>query len=178
MLISALNIILIPIMEAGLTARGLTATVKRTNQPRQQGTPSAATVFFFHAGTTPYGFVRRKDWWDATTSTMYHKEEQYQWTRYQINALAPQSPGAPTAATAADYVKAAAQTMQSDAARAALLAQKVGVLRISDVISTYFQDERGQNEESPSFDLILGHKDELITSGDFITNYTFAIDSV
>lgn len=175
---SALIELLLPIITAGLTARGKSAAVKLGKQPRQIGTPSAPVILVWHLKTTPYGALDREDVYDPIGQVMNHTEVQWQHTRFQISGLAPQSPSTPAAPSASDYVRAAAQAVQSDAARAALKTQNVGVLRISDVTSVWFEDEKGQNAESPSFDLILSHKDVFTISGAGITNYSLNVDRI
>lgn len=176
--IPALTALIIPLIQAGLTARGLTAVVKRDQQPRQVGVPTGATIFLHHIGTRPYGFPARQDVWNTNSSTMVHTETQFQWSRFQISGLAPQSPATPTAPIASDYVRAAALTLQSETTCAALLLQNVGVLRISDISSTYFEDDKGQNEENPSFDVLLGHQDILVTSNPVITNFDLIVGRI
>jgi hypothetical protein len=175
---SALTILMIPIIAAGMTARSLTAVVKRNQQPRQIGTPSTPTIFLNHIATTPYGWPARQDVWNTNTSVMDHTTVQFQRSKYQISGLAPQSPGTPANPTTGDYVRAASLALQDDFARAALFAQNVGILRISDVTSSYFEDEKNQNEEIPTFDVILSHMDVLTINGIIITDFELTVDRV
>src|ERR1019366_5315092 len=166
---SALSILLVSVLNAGLTARGLTETVQKDNQPRQQGVSSSAVILFHHVGTVNVGWVYRADVWNVGTGRFDHTEIQRRESRYQIGALAPQSPTDPTQPTPADFCLAAAAVMQSDATRATLLAGNVGVQHITDVRSTYFVDDKGQNEENTSFDVILSHQDSFVTVTPIIT---------
>ena len=154
-----LAILLRSVLVDGLTSRGITANVKQSNQPRQQGIPTTATVFFFHVGTINVGYPEKKDVWNSGNDNFDHTETQNRESRWQINALAPQLPSSTTAMTAADYALAAAAIMQSDSTIVALKNAGVGVQHITNVRSVWFQDEKQQNEENPTFDVILSHQD-------------------
>lgn len=161
---SALAILLQSALTAGLTARGLTATVQKNQQPRQQGVPSAAVILFHHVGTVNVGWPYRGDVWNAVSGKFDHTEIQRRESRYQIGALAPQSPNNATLPTPADFCLAMSAVMQSDATRATLLAANVGVQHITDIRSVYFVDDKDQNQESPSFDVVLSHQDSFATT--------------
>ena len=161
---SALNILLASCLNAGLAVRGVTASVQRDNQPRQQGVPSTPVILFSHIGTVNVGWPEKAEVWNAANGNFDHVETQRRESRYQIGGLAPQTPGDPTLWTTADYVQAAASIMQSDATILTLLNSQVGVRHITDIRSTWFVDDRGQNEENPSFDVVFGHQDVFTTS--------------
>ena len=161
---SQLNILLASCLNAGLIVRGITATVQRDNQPRQQGVSSTPVILFSHIGTVNVGWTKRYEMWNAANGNFDHTETQRKESRYQIGGLAPQTPGNPSLLTTADYVLAMAAIMQSDATIATLLASGVGVRHITDIRTTWFVDDRGQNEENPSFDVIFGHEDSFTTS--------------
>jgi len=165
MLESALSQLIITALSAGLTARSLTAQIKKDNQPRQQGNPTSATLFFRHIGTINVGWPERIDTINKTTGGLDHTETQRKESRYQISALAPANLTDPTAPLTADYVNAAAAIMQSDATRALLLAANVGIQKPGNINLTYFLDEKGQHESNPTFDFILSHQDIFTTQG-------------
>ena len=172
---SALSILLVSVLNAGLLARGVSATVQRDNQPRQQGAPSTAVVLFHHIGTVNVGWPEKAEVWNATNGNFDHTETQRRESRYQIDAIAPQTPGDPTLPTTADFVNAAAAVMQSDATILTLINSSVGVQHITDIRSTYFVDDKGQNEENPSFDVILSHEDIFTTSTPKINSFVASI---
>jgi len=146
----------LPVIQAGLVADGFTTTVvKQSNQPTQQGIPTAPMVFFTKIYNRRYGFLGREDVWDSGTSSFIHSESQYYETAFQVSALVLQNPSDLTIPTASDLVNEVACLMQSDATRAILNAQGVGILRITDVTNPYFVDDRDNFEASPSFDFVL-----------------------
>jgi hypothetical protein len=173
-----LSILLQSVLTAGLAARGVTAQVQQDQQARQQGTPSAATVFFHHIGTVNVGWPEKSDVWNAGNGNFDHTETQRRESRYQIGALAPRTPGDPTLPTPADFCLAAAAVLQSDVTIATLQASSVGVQHITEIRSTYFVDDRQQNEENPTFDVILSYQDVFTTSTPKITTISETVESV
>lgn len=156
---SAIAALLISVLNTGLALRGVSASVKQDYQPTQQGIPSTAVILFHHVSTVPIGWPAKEEVYNAAAQAMAHTETQNRESRYQLSALAPQSPGAPAALTAADYVLAAQAVLQSDATINTLAASNVGVRHAGPSTSVWFQDDRNRNQESPSFDIILSHQD-------------------
>jgi hypothetical protein len=152
--------------------------VIKYDQPRQQGVPSLATIFFLHIFTKNVGWVARKDVWNATNQAMDHVETQRRESRFQIGALAPQTPSDPTLPTAADFAWMAATTMQSSATLAMFLSNNCGVQHITDLSVTYFEDDKGQNEANPSFDVVISHQDVFTVPGITITEFEARITYV
>jgi hypothetical protein len=132
-------------------------------QPTQQGVNTVPTAYLYKVGDRRYGFVGRTDVWDTDTSRMIHTETQQYETTLQFSALATQNPATPTQYTASDILNQIAAILQSSATVAILEAQGVGVERITDVRNPYFQDDRDRFEASPSFDVVLTHKQILTT---------------
>ncbi len=170
-----LAIMIVSALNAGLAVRGVSAIVQKDQQPRQQGVPSTATIFFHHAGTVNVGWVDRREVWDSVNSVKTHTETQRRESRYQIGALAPQSPASPTAPTPADFCAWASAIMQSSATIEYLAAQGVGVQHITNIQSTYFVDDLGRNEENPSFDIVLSHQDVFSTAVPVIQDFEAGI---
>jgi hypothetical protein len=121
-------------------------------------------ILFHHVGTVNVGWPFRGDVWNAVSGKFDHTETQNRESRYQIGALAPQSPSDPTLPTPADFCLAMAAVMQSEVTLALFLAANVGVQHVTDIRSTYFVDDKGQNEESPAFDVVLSHQDIFVTA--------------
>lgn len=159
-----LSIIIASLLNAGLVARGVSAIVQKDQQPRQQGVPSTATIFFRHVGTVNVGWVSRQEQWDSINSVKIHTETQGRESRYQISALSPLIPASPTTPTPADFCAWASNIMQSSAAIEYLAARKIGVQHVTSIRSIYFIDDFGRNEENPSFDVVLSHQDIFATT--------------
>lgn len=153
-----------PILIAGLAARSITATVKASFQPRQEGAETGPTLYFYKVADHRYGSVRRSSVWDVDNQVMVYTEiEQYE-TTWQVTALSIQDPSDTTKPTASDLANAAAAIMQSQACIGALVAQGVGVYRVTDVRNPYFVDDKGRHEVSPSFDFVLTHEQRIIST--------------
>lgn len=171
MLEAQLTIAVISALQAAMDVRGVSAIVQLGNQPRQQGTPTAATIFVQYVGGRPYGWPDKQDIWNTSTLVFDHIEKQWQESRYQVGALAPQTPADPTQKKASDYAGITARGMQSDDTIGALKAQGIGIDRIENYRVLYFSDDKVQNEENPSFDVILRHEDVFITPGKSVTEF-------
>lgn len=152
------------VLEAGLAARGAPPDTKviRAYQPQMQGMPFGAFVSLHLVSDKRYGSMKREERFDPDTATYRTYETQYRETVYQLNAwrkLDPQNPADVDALTASDLVQISAAILQSDAGQATLRAADVGILRIMDIRPNFIVDPESQNENAPSFDFTLTHKD-------------------
>jgi hypothetical protein len=160
-------------------AAGIPGTpIAQAFQPTQQGVNTGPTVYLYKVGDRRYGFAGRSDVWNQTSSTMVHTETQQYETTLQFSALATQDPATPTQYTASDLLNLIAYTLQSSATVAALQAQGVGVERITDVRNPYFTDDRDRFEASPSFDVVLTHKQTVTTSTPILQSTEIQIATV
>lgn len=149
----------LPIINAGLVADGFTnVTVKRANQPTQQGANSNPTVYFFPIGNKRYGFLGRSYNWDSGTSQMVHKEYQYMESTFQIQTLVKQYPTDPSLFTAYDLLYEVSSILQSDATIVTLNNAGVGILRISELRQPHFVDDHDNFAAIPSFDFTLTYQ--------------------
>lgn len=169
----------LPIIQQGLIDYGFTGvTTKQSNQPTLQGVNTNPTVYFFKVADHRYGFLYRKDDWDADASVMRHTESQQYETTFQVSALVLQNPKNPYGYTASDLVNTVAAIMQSDSTIETLENAGVGILRVIQVQNPYFMDDRDQFEASPSFDFVLTHKQTRVTTTPVIESYEFNINRV
>lgn len=162
MLESQLQVILRNVLLTGFALRGYPAMlVTQSDQSRAQGVPTDATVFFQQIGTARrYGFPGKKDvlnktdpnnlFFDHTESTLYE-------SRYQIAPLSPQSPANGAVPTSTDYANIASEILQSDAAIATFLENGIAILRITDISTLWFTNDKGQQDANPTFQIILRH---------------------
>lgn len=151
-----------------LRAGGVAAPmpIKQNNQPSTRGRPSGPCVLFEKIMDRRYGSTQRTDAPDPDEEFgVLHVETQVLHTTFQINALAEPvgADGEPPVTTASDLVNLAAAAIQSDAAIAHLLAQGVGVFRVTDVRNPAFMNDQGQFERVPSFDFVLTHDQIMIS---------------
>lgn len=107
-----------------------------------------------------------------------HVEIQQYETTFQFSTLAAQRPADQNALTAADIANYASAVLQSSAMITALEAQGVGILRITDIRTTYFTDDYQRFEQNPSFDALVTHKQVLQTTVPVITSEEFQVLTV
>lgn len=145
---------------AGLPAG---VAVERLNNPVVVGINSGPTVYL--STIIP---ARRVGWMgrrDVVTSMdpetmMRHDETQWLETTLQVSALHRQNPASPTfltELTAADLCLQASDILQGDAGLAAMGAQRVRPLRVTEIRVMQFINDADQFEANPSFDIVLSH---------------------
>lgn len=131
--------------------------VSQKQQPTQQGIPTDPQIFFEKLFDVGFGFPQVQHVYDSETDTMAEVETQLTETTFQISALVRQDPtdlSIPTASDVANFVRG---FMLARATIRAWKAQGVSVLRVTTVRNDYLEDDRHQNEATPSFDLVLTH---------------------
>jgi hypothetical protein len=166
----------LPIINSALLADGyIDVITQQSNQPTMQGINSKNTVFFYKIGDHRYGFTGKYDKWNIINNTMTHTELQVYETTFQVSALALQNPLTPFQYTASDLVNEVASIMQSDLTIDTLMAQNVGILRITDIVNPYFFDDRDNFEASPSFDFTLTYLQTRISVNPVIQSVDYAI---
>lgn len=174
---------LLTLLVAGFSAELATrapypVAVKQSFGSRQQGAKSGPVLYLFKVGDKRVGSLQRKDTLNKTTNpwTFDHLESQWYETTFQAMALVPQDPAQPNSLTTSDIVNVGADIIQSDSMMARLRAQRVGVLRVSEVRNPYFVDDAERNEAEPSFDFVLTHKRETINGVPVVVTveYNFA----
>lgn len=159
------------VLTSGLTARQIAAvTVFRMYQPRIVGPPGGMSIGLSNLLMDRYGFLQRKDVWNATTQLFDHHETQVYETHFQCNGLVKQQP--PTMANTpttvypympTDLCRIAAEILQSDVGRSQLMAGGCGIERVTQIRRPYWKDDSDQFEESPSFDFVLTYSQTQIT---------------
>jgi hypothetical protein len=186
---------------SGIEADTVVVPVLQAYQPTMQGVNTAPALYIHKIGDQRVGFPRKRSKWVTTysqletesdqgiatesgigvdadgtqQSSMVHTETQRYVTTFQISALATQDPSTPMQLTASDLVNFAAAVVQSDAFIQAIEAQGVGVLKVFDVRNPYFQDDRGQFEASPSFDMTLCHNMVIVSTVPILVSETLKI---
>lgn len=174
MLNSQLQKILITTIRAGLTAYPGTPPlpdgiiIQPAYQPRQQGVPIPPTITYYDKGTVPRGFPKFENFTDPDTNVFMRRERQRQETTYQIGALVLQDPTTPDQMTETDVLNIVRSILQGQQALSILNPMDIGVLRVSQISSNFFIDDRGQNENNPIFDIILTYMQENVFPADAI----------
>lgn len=162
----------LPIIKAELIADGFTnVMVQQMQQPTQQPIPSGPAVYFQKIYDHRYGWGMTYAKWNTTNSQEENHEPQWHETTFQVSALVVPNVLTPNQYTAADLANEVASIMQSEATRVTLMAQNVGVLRVSEITNPYFQDDRDQFEATPSFDFILTHLQTRISTIPVVSSF-------
>lgn len=171
--------IFLPIINNALIADGFTGVkVMQSNQPTQQGIPTAPTIFFFKVASKRYGYLGRLDEWDADAVEMVHTENQYYESTWQVSALVLQNPATPNQYTASDLVDEVSSIMQSDSTRDILNESGIGILRVQDIVNPYFVDDRDNFEASPSFDFVLTYENFRLSTNQIVSEFNSTIVGV
>jgi len=176
MLDNVLIPLIISTLVAGEATMGIAGTpIAAAFQPTQQGVNTQQTIFIFKVADHRYGSLLREDIWDAEKNQMTHIESQQYETTFQISTLATQNPKNQTQYTAADIANYCAAILQSSVALATFQAAGVGIERITEVRNPNFSDDRARNEYNPSFDVVMTHKQVIITTTPIISAFEFNV---
>lgn len=175
-----LNILIVAQLLPRMQAMAELANVKlaRNFQQRQQAASTEPYVYFFKLGDHKHGSPKRKDTLDIPSGEFTHAEYQVYETSYQFSAWIPQTPADTTSLTESDILNVVSGIMQSDSFLAAFQAEEVGILRVTDVRNPYIVDDRDQFEAIPSFDVVLTHKRQLVSTLPAVVTYEANVSRV
>jgi hypothetical protein len=164
--------VLVSVINAGLTNRGYTdVVVQQAYQPTEQGVPSAPNVNIFKLDDTTYGWPSEKsETLVGETKTNY---SQYFLSRFQIGAWVQQNPSDTTLLTSSDLCRLVLLILQREATQDVFSLNNMGMLLPNDVKNPYFEDDRGQFQATPYFELTVQHKDIEVLPQDVITQVTY-----
>lgn len=144
-----------------MAAQGYPVDTQTAYQPTGQGTQVAPYVALHTVASRRYGYPEAVDTYNPATAAFDRTETYWLEETYQVTAIAIADPRNPSAPTSYTYATRAAACLQSDQARRILLANGVGFLRISEVRTPYFRDDRDRNEMAPSFDFVVTRQEFL-----------------
>jgi hypothetical protein len=165
-----------PLIKAGLVANGITATMRQSYQPTEQGAERDNALYFFKLDDKRIGHPQRKSEWDALSGKEIDTDTQLHEATWQISAWVRQTPTSDL--TASDVLATTAMIMQGSQFIEALKAQGFGIMRITDLRNPYFKDERDQFQASPSFDFTLSYNRTLVRDGRVISDIRIDTDRV
>lgn len=163
---------LLAVINAGLTARGLTATVQQGYQPTQQGVPTGATVYLYPVTGKRYGSPNNK------TINGVQVQTQVMERTIQVNALSIPDPRGASRPTAYDYVVSVSDILQSESGMTALKNAGIGIIRIQDIRNPFFLDDRDRHEAGPSFDFTINYVNTRSESVPEVVGYDYGIHRV
>ncbi|ATW57888.1 hypothetical protein CNR33_00042 [Pseudomonas phage tabernarius] len=131
--------------------------VVQKDQPTQQGTNSAPTIFFQKLFDVPRGFPKATFGKDEETGEWMDGIQQAYETHFQISVLNWQDPTNENINTASDLVNGVFQLLMIESMRSTMKAKNLMVLRVDQVRNPSFENDKGQFEYHPNFDLVLTH---------------------
>jgi hypothetical protein len=144
-------------------------SIRRGFQPTQQNTPTGLIAYIFQIMNERFGFQGSSDAWNGGTGKMDHTE------RYTVNKTLQISTQALTGVdaeyTSGDVAESIAAWFNSQVVIERMNAQKIGVIRITQVRHPHFVNDQDQYEGDPSFDMMITYCQEVKTDG-------VAIDSI
>lgn len=159
-----------PIIKQGFIDLGLlNVIVRQAYQPVQQGTETSPSVYFFKLFDKRYGSPEKLSFYDVGDDQNKQIYRQLYETTFQVSALSAQDPRNTNSLTSSDLVNLTSEILQLDSAIQQLEQNEIGILRITDIRNTMFTDDRGQFEESPSFDFTLRHIQDRLLDIDYIS---------
>lgn len=145
----------------GLQGQGINdVPVIDSYQPTGQGRDPKG-IYFFKLTEPHYGWQHRKHLYDPATGDQVQTETQLVRTTFQIGGFADANPLDSTAMTAADITGLAAMLLICLPSVEAFRRAGVGLERVAAIRTLFFENDRGQHEAAPSFDITLSHKQIL-----------------
>jgi hypothetical protein len=144
-------------LETASAAAGWNYLVVQKDEPTQQGTPTAPTIFFEKLFDRPYGWPMDSYAYQATPNNFLETETQLTETTFQISSLVIQNPTNLELPTASDVANFMQQYLSARWSIATFMGQDVGVLRVTSVRNPAFTDDRTLFEYSPNFDITFTH---------------------
>ena len=161
-----------------MAAQGFAIDVQAAYQPTSQGTQLAPFITVNYVSSRRYGHPQKTERYVQETGVIEHVETYWLEETYQITAYAISTPTDVSAPTAYSYATVSAAILQSDACRKALLNKGVGLQRITDIRTPFFNDDLDRFEIYPSFDLVLTRQESLIYTVPVVASVDVEIDRV
>jgi hypothetical protein len=148
------------VVAGGFNNEGDPLPVIQLDQPTQQGTPTAAAIFFQNISDNHYGWPSTTKVLDNSTPPNFiYAETQLCESTFQISGLVKQDPSdidRPTAKDVVTYMKM--YIGSSYMAQQFQAVNGIGILRVTDVRNPSFEDDSHQYEYRPSFDITFCYR--------------------
>ena len=137
---------------AGLTTLAIVANVKQDYQPTGQGLPSTPTIYFHLGDSSRIGWPSYRNTFNG--NQMIRTKTELMTRTLQISATAIVVPDADNSQTltANDLIDYAVSILNDASTLAFFAASQVQVDRIKGTRQTYFKDDKGRDEASPTFE--------------------------
>jgi hypothetical protein len=162
-----------PLIIDGLTAQGIDSKVLMNYQPTKQGKQNN-TVYFFVVNDKNVGSLERQSYWDSDLNEMVYTEAQQKETMFQVNTIVKQDPSNLTI-TAKDLCTKVQMILESRKVLDILSSNDMGLLRITDIRNTPFEDDDENYSYNPSFDFVITHKEKITSDVPIIDTFNYDI---
>lgn len=144
-------------------------------QPLQQGRQNERTVYMSKVTDKRYGSRQVEQEWIG--GVLRRTERQAMETTIQFNVTQPVAM-LDTDLTHGDVLKTIAACLQSPDTQSFMVTNGASVLRVTDIRNAYWNNDRDQNEENPSFDIVIKHNDVFVDSVPYVTAFKFNVHAV
>lgn len=138
--------------------------VLQNYQPDNEGRVTGPVVYIHKISDPRYGWQSRVESENPLTGRIIRKESQWMRSGYQFTCMAPGYP--------ADLANTCAMLMNSRSVIESLMAQGVGIERITEIRTPYFKNDKDQFEQTPSFDVIFTHQRTITTGGEVVNGFS------
>lgn len=137
-----------------------TIPVVQKDQPTQQGTNTAPTIYFQKLFDVPRGQPQIGFEQDPDTKEYFEVMRQLVETHFQISGLYWQDPEKQVVNTASDMVVGVHDYFMFPSIRQNMANSNVRILRVDQVRNPPFENDEHKFEYQPNFDIILSHVNE------------------
>lgn len=159
---------------------GVLAVRRTGNQQTTRGT--GPELLMVKVAERRYGHPTVFERWNATAGELETVERKHAEMDIQFNALYPplptDDPGALAQMTPGDLLGIATDALQMRPFIASLKERNAGVLRITGITNTPFDNDRDQREFSPSFVVTISHVEEYVYPVPVVAGFDVGIKSV
>lgn len=142
--------------------------IRRGFQPTQQNTPTGLIAYIFQIMNERHGFQGSSDAWDSDLQAIAHTERYTVEKTLQISTQAITDPD--NDYTSGDVAESIAAFFNSQAVIERLTAQKIGVIRITQIRHPHFVNDQDQYEGDPNFDMVITYCQEVQSEGVVVDN--------
>lgn len=151
------------VLDAGLSAVGITAIVARAYNPTTQGAPLEPVVVFTKIASRRFGYQGQKYVLISPGApiTFDKTEVYYSRSTYQLSGFMTQEVLGAASLNAFDVLDTCATILQSQEGRAIFAAVDIGVDRVTDIRTPHSLGDSDRFQMDVSFDFVLSYKNQL-----------------
>lgn len=165
-------------LEPWLTSTGPSAQMLEGYAGRVPFTPNGFVIAVYKVAEVRYGFPERREVYNPETQEFDFIEATFIETTLQFSGIGPAPNATEPGERVGDMLKRAAFGLQTDAARQAFRAVGLSILRVRDFRVVYAKGDDGQNEQTPTFDAVFVHRDEIRTTTPLVNSREVIITNV